>query len=237
MSGKGDKIEKLEKGEKLERGDRERTSRSRRESRFVIRAEGAASPNGAFTSTSRPNSGKEPNLVDVTPGKSFSRRCVILTVILAVLIALGVGAALFFLIYYLLVLMNYCPWTRLDTGCYQFFQDDRNWHGAQEVCKERGGRLAELAGFDKQTDVVNLFSNGGHSPSCFWVGGYESDSSTMLFTWNVSTTVMSQYFTEWESGYPKNRTSGSTCVDFCHPDFSWKNKNCDLLQNYLCEYG
>ena len=30
-----------------------------------------------------------------------------------------------------------------------------------------------LEGFDKQTDVVNLFNDGGHSPSCFWVGGYE----------------------------------------------------------------
>ena len=33
--------------------------------------------------------------------------------------------------------------------------------------------LIYYLGFDKQTDVVNLFSNGGHSPSCFWVGGYE----------------------------------------------------------------
>ena len=28
-----------------------------------------------------------------------------------------------------------------------------------------------------------------------------------------------------------------TCVDFCHPDFSWKNKQCSLKQNYLCAFG
>ena len=31
--------------------------------------------------------------------------------------------------------------------------------------------------------------------------------------------------------------SVTTCVDFCHPDFSWKNKQCNLKQNYLCEFG
>ena len=31
--------------------------------------------------------------------------------------------------------------------------------------------------------------------------------------------------------------SKTTCVDFCHPDFSWKNKQCNLIQNYLCEFG
>lgn len=54
-------------------------------------------------------------------------------------------------------------------------------------------------------DVVNLYSNGGHSPSCFWIGGYESDAENMIFTWNVSARVMDKYFIEWESGYPKNR--------------------------------
>ena len=54
-------------------------------------------------------------------------------------------------------------------------------------------------------DVVSLYSNGGHSPSCFWIGGYESDAENMIFTWNVSARVMDKYFIEWESGYPKNR--------------------------------
>ena len=62
-----------------------------------------------------------------------------------------------------------------------------------------------FSGFDKQMDVVNLYSTGGHSPACFWIGGYESDPENMLFTWNVSARVMDKYFIEWESGYPKNR--------------------------------
>ena len=41
---------------------------------------------------------------------------------------------------------DYCPWTRLDTGCYQFFQDRKNWSSAQALCMERGGHLAELTG-------------------------------------------------------------------------------------------
>jgi len=217
-----------EKGEKPER---ERSGRSRRESKADN-----GNTEDVRSSKSRPSSGKEPDLVDVTPGKSFSRRCVFPTVVLTVLLSLGLGAAIFFLIYYLLVLMNYCPWTRLNTGCYQYFQDDRDWYGAQNICKERGGRLAELSGFDKQTDVVKLFGLGGHSPSCFWIGGFESNSDLLQFTWNVSAVVMNHYYIEWESGYPKNR-SEPTCVDFCHPDFSWKNKKCALKQNYLCEYG
>ena len=44
-------------------------------------------------------------------------------------------------------------------------------------------------------DVVNLYSTGGHSPVCFWIGGYESDPATMVFTWNVSARVMDKYFT------------------------------------------
>lgn len=83
---------------------------------------------------------------------------------------------------------------------------------------------------------MNLFSLGGHSPACFWIGGYESDPENLYFTWNTSARVMDKYFIEWESGYPKNR-SKTTCVDFCHPDFSWKNKQCNLIQNYLCEFG
>ena len=54
-------------------------------------------------------------------------------------------------------------------------------------------------------DVVNLYSSAGHSPACFWIGGYESDPQQMIFTWNVSARVMDKYFIEWESGYPKNR--------------------------------
>ena len=60
-------------------------------------------------------------------------------------------------------------------------------------------------GFDKQMDVVNLYSSAGHSPACFWIGGYESDPTNMVFTWNISGRVMDKYFIEWESGYPKNR--------------------------------
>ena len=95
-----------------------------------------------------------------------------------------------------------------------------------------------ISGFDKQMDVVNLYDLAGHSPACFWIGGYESDSvnnvnsylslaiscyhfhlhcrfynidfitskcSLQMFSWNVSGNPMEQYFTEWESGYPKNR--------------------------------
>ena len=82
-------------------------------------------------------------------------------------------------------------------------------------------------------DVVNLYDLAGHSPACFWIGGYESDplnnvtflsiiinqfflniiffhnmkasSLVQMFSWNVSGNPMEQYFTEWESGYPKNR--------------------------------
>ena len=32
-----------------------------------------------------------------------------------------------------------------------------------------------ISGFDKQMDVVNLYDLAGHSPACFWIGGYESD--------------------------------------------------------------
>ena len=62
-----------------------------------------------------------------------------------------------------------------------------------------------FSGFDKQMDVVNLYTSAGHSPACFWIGGYESDAENMVFTWNISARVMDKYFIEWESGYPKNR--------------------------------
>ena len=55
-------------------------------------------------------------------------------------------------------------------------------------------------------DVVNLYTSAGHSPACFWIGGYESDAENMVFTWNISARVMDKYFIEWESGYPKNRS-------------------------------
>ena len=88
-------------------------------------------------------------------------RCVIPTVILSVLLAGLAGAAIFFIVYYILAIMSklssvctpllnvcpaYCPWTQMGTGCYQFFQDSRNWSAAQALCRRRGGRLAELDG-------------------------------------------------------------------------------------------
>ena len=69
-----------------------------------------------------------------------------------------------------------------------------------------------MSGFDKQMDVVNLYSAAGHSPACFWIGGYESQPEQMVFTWNVSARVMDKYFIEWESGYPKNRCTASQTV-------------------------
>ena len=142
------------------------------------------------------------------------------------------------------------------------------------------------SGFDKQMDVVNLYELAGHSPACFWIGGYESNpisnvniykkkwwyncksslekwftirselffwplcirkfklflqqafslgalfsvqialfawftkirwsrnesywlNIVKMFSWNVSGNPMEQYFTEWESGYPKNRCPAS----------------------------
>ena len=54
-------------------------------------------------------------------------------------------------------------------------------------------------------DVVSLFSAAGHSPACFWIGGFESDPENVVFSWNISAKAMDKYFIEWESGYPKNR--------------------------------
>jgi len=217
-----------------DRGDRERSGRGgRRTSNQVDEKPGSAG--------SRKEKEKEVlkspvhDLVEVK-SSGYSKKCVIPTVILSVLISGLAGAGIFYLIYFFLVEFTYCPWTRMPTGCYQYFQDSQNWTGAQNLCRRRGGRLAELEGFDKQMDVVNLYSSAGHSPACFWIGGYESDPINMVFTWNISGRVMDKYFIEWESGYPKNR-SVTTCVDFCHPDFSWKNKQCNLKQNYLCEFG
>ena len=45
---------------------------------------------------------------------------------------------------------GYCPWTRLPTGCYQYFQDSQNWTAAQALCRRRGGRLAELEGEERE---------------------------------------------------------------------------------------
>ena len=45
---------------------------------------------------------------------------------------------------------GYCPWTRLPTGCYQYFQDSQNWTAAQTLCRRRGGRLAELEGEQRE---------------------------------------------------------------------------------------
>ena len=61
-------------------------------------------------------------------------------------------------IYYLL---GYCPWTRMPTGCYQYFQDSQNWTGAQQLCRRRGGRLAELEG------LKNPPSNRKFTRICF----------------------------------------------------------------------
>lgn len=214
------------------RGERERSGRGRRTSNAVEEKPSSA---GSKKTPADGVKTPDPDLVEVKSG-SYTKKCVIPTLCLAVLLAGMAGAGIFFLVYYILIMMTYCPWTQLSTGCYQFFQDNQNWTHAQHLCRGRGGRLAELAGFDKQMDVVNLYTSAGHSPACFWIGGFESDASSMVFTWNISSQVMEKYFTEWESGYPKNR-SVPTCVDFCHPDFSWKNKQCALKQNYLCEFG
>lgn len=223
-----------EKSEPMsDRRERERSGRGRRSNNAVEEKPSSAGSRKVPVESAK--AAPDTDLVEVKAG-GYTKKCVIPTMCLAVLLAGLAGAGIFFLVYYILVIMTYCPWTQLSTGCYQFFQDNQNWTMAQQLCRGRGGRLAELEGFDKQMDVVNLYTSGGHSPACFWIGGFESDPSTMLFTWNISSQVMDKYFTEWESGYPKNR-SVPTCVDFCHPDFSWKNKQCALKQNYLCEFG
>lgn len=220
-----------------ERKERDRSSRgSNRRSSSAVEEKPTSAGSKGRGEKDKEAAKTDPALVEVKNGGGYSKKCVIPTIILAVLIAGAAGAGLFFLLYYILFLMSYCPWTQMPTGCYQFFQDNQNWSQAQNLCRLRGGRLAELAGFDKQMDVVNLYDNAGHKPACFWIGGYESDPSNNMFTWNISGNSMEQYFTEWESGYPKNR-SAPTCVDFCHSDFSWKNKQCSLKQNYLCAFG
>jgi len=220
------------------RGERERGERGDRSSRSSRRTSNNVDEKPGSASSRKEKGGdgfKSPDLVEVKTG-AYTKKCVLPTIFLSIILSGLAGAGIFFLAYYFTVEFAYCPWNKMPTGCYQFFQDSKNWSEAQSLCRRRGGRLAELEGFDKQMDVVNLYSTGGHSPACFWIGGYESDPENMVFTWNVSARVMDKYFIEWESGYPKNR-SVTTCVDFCHPDFSWKNKQCNLKQNYLCEYG
>lgn len=219
--------------ERRESSRRERSGRQSRASRNQV--EDVTTIESPARTEKGGDNGRVSSIPDATAQNSgFTKKCVIPSLALAILLSLAVGAAVFFLIYYILFIIDYCPWNQLDTGCYQFFQDNKNWSDAQTACMERGGHLAELTGFDKQTDVVSLYSDGGHSPACFWIGG--SERNKFKFTWNTSGIVMKTEFTEWESGYPKNR-SVSTCVDFCHPDFSWKNKDCAQRQNYLCEFG
>ena len=43
-----------------------------------------------------------------------------------------------------------------------------------------------LPGFDKQMDVVNLYDLAGHSPACFWIGGYESDPLNNVSSYQIS---------------------------------------------------
>ena len=93
---------------------------------------------------------KSPDLVEVKAG-GYTKRCVVPTLFLSVILSGLAGAGIFFLVYYFVVEFSYCPWTQMPTGCYQFFQDSKNWSEAQSLCRRRGGRLAELEGEFGQT--------------------------------------------------------------------------------------
>ena len=66
----------------------------------------------------------------------------------------------------------------------------------------------------------------------------ESGTPCCLCKWQL-TPELTKYFYWLDLMCYSTFTSRSTttCVDFCHPDFSWKNKQCNLKQNYLCEFG
>merc|ERR1712038_1855807 len=40
-------------------------------------------------------------------------------------------------------------------------------------------------GCKPQPDVVQLYTAGGHSPACFWIGGFEFNNEDQDFRWNT----------------------------------------------------
>ena len=117
------------------------------------------------------------------------------------------------------------------SSCYKYFNSQRRWTDARDLCKNLTADLAKITSRDVHDFVFRL---GLHQPFDTWIGLRQQ--STVSFVWTDGASV--GQFTFWSDGEPASEND--VCAKMGRNDAHgrWRTAECTIAHNsYVCEKG
>ncbi|XP_039502527.1 snaclec subunit A-like [Drosophila santomea] len=100
----------------------------------------------------------------------------------------------------------------------------KSWTGAEETCREKGGRLAAFRNEDEFEAVTRI----AHKRTVFWLG-YRRNSKDVF----VTATGNEGSFMKWKSGQPDNKNGKQNCVALSKSRMY--DRKCDHTYAFICQ--
>ncbi|KAL3856929.1 hypothetical protein ACJMK2_011635 [Sinanodonta woodiana] len=117
--------------------------------------------------------------------------------------------------------------------CFRVFQHRFDWHGAQEFCRRREGRLAVLDTAEKQYFLETALRTLeiDENSSEFWIGASKNGNGLQ---WITGSAVVND---RWPPGVG-NGIHGFGCLALStHYSFMWNELYCATSAYFICEEG
>uniref|UniRef100_UPI0037E8A3A4 galactose-specific lectin nattectin-like n=1 Tax=Semicossyphus pulcher TaxID=241346 RepID=UPI0037E8A3A4 len=126
-----------------------------------------------------------------------------------------------------------CPvgWTELNSRCYMFFYEEKDWSGAEDTCIKEKGNLASMHSEKDYSLLRKLVKQATGTDKQTWIGGYDAVKEGH-WKWSDGTPFD---FTKWGNGEPNNYRKGEHCMELNYSERDHLNDTlCDKINSFIC---
>ncbi|XP_049617585.1 C-type mannose receptor 2-like isoform X1 [Syngnathus scovelli] len=119
-------------------------------------------------------------------------------------------------------------WEEFAGFCYKYFEDERNWADAQQLCRHFG---AELVSIRTEMEQARVKSASEFETNDLWTG-LNDLALPGTFVWSDQRKVT---FTHWAAGEPNQLGLGNNCVALLWQTGRWKLMSCTQVKTFMCK--
>ncbi|XP_055007218.1 galactose-specific lectin nattectin-like [Boleophthalmus pectinirostris] len=121
-------------------------------------------------------------------------------------------------------------WTKFDSHCFKFFEEQKTWTEAEKSCHSLNGNLASIHSEDENTFVVGMIVEAtGHLAST-WLGG---NDAVLEGTWMWSD-GSAWDFTAWADSQPDNAGGNEHNMHINFNGPYWNDAPNSVTLPYIC---
>ncbi|XP_060890629.1 galactose-specific lectin nattectin-like [Labrus mixtus] len=126
-----------------------------------------------------------------------------------------------------------CPegWLELNSRCFKFIFNEKDWDDAEDSCIEQGGNLASIHSDEDYNALRNLVKTSTGIDKQTWVGGYDAVKEA-CWRWSDGSSFN---FDNWGPKEPNNFGKGEHCLELNFNKKDWGNDwYCSYKRSYIC---